>query len=150
MWQLLSIWVKWGDMLINQQWVYGGRLQSGGGVCSPSHGSCLPSLLNWQFHNSAWLLCRWELWFTCTFTLSQEILYKAQMWRGSANVNWGLGDGGATAQTSAPLPNSSMKGEAEGFSKISTKRHVLCFFTETDLEAQVSAHAITSKQENKM
>lgn len=74
-------------------WGRGARVQDW------SHGSWLPGLLDWQSHNSAWLLCRREVGFTCTCTLSQEILFKAQMWRGSANVNWGLGDGGAaTAQ----------------------------------------------------
>lgn len=33
------------------------------------------------------------VWFTCTWTLSQEFLYKVQMWGWSASVNWGVGGG---------------------------------------------------------
>lgn len=73
------------------------------------------------------------VWFTCTWTLSQEFLYKARMWGRSANVNWGVGVGDrSSGRNLGPLtlPNGSQGWGAEGETIFQDfmRRHELFYF----------------------
>lgn len=131
------IWVKWEDMLINQRGREGGRSQHDvvrGYVAQLMDLGCLSAGLSVSQQCLIALLS--GVWFTCTWTLSQEFLYKVQMWGWSASVNWGVGGGDRSSGKKFSFPRFcqmahrggwELRGGGRIFYKISWEDTGCCF-----------------------